>query len=253
MQRKLDNRAFTFVEIIVVTTIIWILATIGFTSFIWNISVSRDSLRKTNMWDFMSAMKTYKQDKWSYPIPANYFSWSIDSKIVFWQWKLNKNVSLSTIDEIYLDPLLKIPYIYSITANKSEFEITSTLENEKWDSPLSLTVWNYKSVSKNLLPTIVVATWSISWIDVSDNNNLFIFDNQNHNLAYDFEWNNEPISDWTDLNTLLTEAENKLVFSQNSSYETCLSIRKDWKSIWDWEYQVRTNTWSLTNTWCTDM
>ena len=252
MLRKSGNKAFTFVEIIVVVTIIWILGTIGFNQFVWNISNWRDTLRKSNMANISWSMKTYKQTKWSYPIPADYFETKTWSLILAWQWKLNKNVSLSTIEEIPYDPEVKIPYLYSITTNKQEFEIAMTLENGEWEYPIAFTDWSYKSVAKNILPTILVATWVT--IDISDTNNkkLFIFDNQKHNLPYDFDWNEEPISDWElSFDDLLLEAEQNWVFSQNSSFETCLDIRKAGKSIWDWEYQIRTNTWALSSTWCT--
>jgi len=261
MQRKLDNRAFTFVEIIVVTIILWILWAIGFSEFVWNISSGRDTLRKSHIADISWAMKTYKQTKWAYPIPAEYFSWTNSWKIIFWQWKLDKNISLSTIEEIPYDPVLKIPYLYSITSNKQEFNIALTLENWDWEFPLALAKGNYKSIAKNVLPTILLAIWATNNVEINSwttdwviNRNLFIFDNQSHNLPYDFDWNIEPISDWElTFDELLLQAEQNWVFSQNSSFETCLEIRKAWKSIWDWEYQIRTETWSLTNTWCTWM
>ena len=254
MQRKSDNKAFTFVEIIVVTIIIGILWTIGFSQFVWSIADWRDTSRKADLANIIWAMKTYKQKKATLPIPNNSFSGSNStSNIVFWQGKLNKNVSLSTIDEIPTDPKINIPYLYSITKNRQEFQIAITLENNDWDLPLALVWWNYKSVAKNVLPTILVATWSALDISNSDNKKLFIFDKQSHNLAYDFDWNLEPTSDGTDFDVLLKEAEEKWVFSQNSDFETCPEIKKAWKSIWDWEYQIRTNTWVLTNTWCTSM
>jgi hypothetical protein len=49
---------------------------------------------------------------------------------------------------------------------------------------------SYKSVAKTVLPTIVLAINTTSKfvnIKESDNKKLFIFDNQNYNLAYDFE------------------------------------------------------------------
>ena len=195
-------------------------------------------------------MKSYKQKKWSFPIPANYFKIQTWSTILAWQWKLDKNVSLSTIDEIPYDPKLDIPYLYSITANKQEFEVGLSLENPDWDKPLALTKWNYKTVSKNVLPVILVATWADLDISNSNNKNLFIFNSQSHNLPYDFEWNLEPISDWTDFDTLLQEAEQNWTLFQNSDFENCLEIKKAWKYFWAWEYQIRTSTWALTNTWC---
>ena len=262
MQRKSDNKAFTFVEIIVVVTIIWILGTIGFNQFIWNISSWRDTLRKSNIANISWSMKTYKQTKWSYPIPSSYFKIINDwaTNVIAWQWKLDKDVWLSTIEEIPYDPEVKIPYLYSISKNKQDFQIALTLENWEWEYPVSLVNWSYKSITKNLLPTILLATWTTVDVEINswttewaENRKLFLFDNQYHNLPYDFNWNLEPISDWISFNDLLLEAEQNWVFSQNSSFETCLEIRKAWKSIWNGEYQIRTNTWALTNTWCTWM
>ena len=260
MQKRLDNKAFTFIELIVVIIIIWILWAIGFTQFVWNISNWRDSLRKSNLSEINWAIKSYKLTNWTLPIPSDTFSITNSWKIIVWQWKLWKNIWLSTIEEIPVDPIVKTPYLYSVTNNRWEFQIWLTIENWDWDFPLSLIAWNYKSVSKNILPTILIATWTTNSVEINswttewaENRKLFIFNEQNHNLTYNFDWNTEPISDWTDFETLLLEAENKWVFSQNSSFETCLEITKAWKSIWDWEYQIRTNTWALTNTWCTWM
>ncbi len=251
MKMKNIKKAFTFVELIVVIMILWILSVIGFSSYSDSIADWRDTQRKSQLAEVIWAMKTYKQKKWSFPIPVEYFSvinWA--SNIVFWQGKLGKNISLSTIDEIPYDPKIKIPYLYSVTTNRQEFEIALSLENNDSDETIALVWWNYKSVSKNMLPTILVAT-STS-LDISTNKNLFIFDNQSHNLPYDFDWNEEPTSDWVlSFTDLLLEAEQNWVFSQNSSFETCSEIKKAGKFIWDWDYELRTNTWVLSSSWCT--
>jgi hypothetical protein len=64
-------------------------------------------------------------------------------------------VSLSTAETLALDPDLDTPYIYSTTRNKQEYQIAMSLENN--DSPIALLQGSYKSVSKNILPTIVLA------------------------------------------------------------------------------------------------
>ncbi|MDQ7009215.1 MAG: prepilin-type N-terminal cleavage/methylation domain-containing protein [Candidatus Gracilibacteria bacterium] len=249
MLKKIDIKAFTFVEVIVVVIILSILGTIGFTQFVGSIADSRDTLRKSDIANISSSMKMYKQKKGSYPLPYNSFSGSNNSTIVFWQGKLNKNVSLSTIDKIPYDPKIEVPYLYSITTNKKEFEIALTLENQDGDSSLSLVNGNYKSVAKNVLPTILVATGNT--IDISTNQNLFIFDNQEHNLAYDFKGNSEPVSDGTSFTVLLNDAEQNGVFAQNSDFETCIEIKKAGKYIGDGEYQIRSSTGALTGTGCT--
>jgi len=71
------------------------------------------------------------------------------------QGKMSRDVALSTADNIQYDPYLDIPYTYSITTNRQEFEISLTLENS--DNPIALLDGTYKSVAKNVLPTISVA------------------------------------------------------------------------------------------------
>lgn len=255
MKSSKNINAFTFVELIIVTVILAILWAIWFSSFVWNLSYSRDSQRKAAFGQIMASMKLYNKNKWSYPIPEDYFSitnWAT-SNVVVLQWKLWPNVWLSTLDEIPLDPEAGVPYFYSITKNKQDFQIAWTLEND--DVPKSILIWSYKSVAKDVLPTIVLASQWSSNVEVTNANNkkLFIFDSQYNNLPYLFDWTNSPFSDWTDFNTLLTDAEDSKTFSQNSSFESCNEIKDAGKSIWDWNYQIRNNSWSLVTINCTWM
>ena len=250
---RIIKKAFTFVELMVVVVILSILSTIWFIELSWNISDSRDSIRKSNFAEIKAAMKLYKTNKWSYPIPWD--SFRIDNLTLTWialQWKLLKNTWLSTIDEIPYDPFIKIPYFYSITWNKQEFQIAWSLENDT--NTISILDWDYKSVSQNILPTLMLATWSISDIDISlsGSKNFFIFDNQWHNLAYPFiESEIEPYTDWSSFTWLLDEAILNETFFQTSSFETCDEIKEAWKYTWTWIYQIRTNTWAITSTGCT--
>ena len=254
----MDNfkKAFTLVELIIVVTIIAILWAIWFAAFTNNISDSRDATRKSDFSLIMSWLKNYKTNKWSYPIPSNYFPITNSGTVVVWQWTIDKNVWLSTLDEIPYDPQLQIPYTYSFTTNKQEYQLAATLENS--DNEIALLKWDYKSIAKKILPNLILAIKSTSSIEINpwktngaQNRKLFVFDTLHDNLVYSFEENGNPKSNWTDFDTLLSEAENAWVFFQNTSFETCIEIKKAGKSIWNWEYQIRTSTWSLTNTWCT--
>ena len=70
------------------------------------------------------------------------------------------------------DPELNIPYVYSTTLNRQEFQLAATLESS--ESAFAIISGDYKSVSRDILPTIVTATGSISSLDISANPNLFI-------------------------------------------------------------------------------
>lgn len=256
-------KAFTFVELIVVITILVVLWAIWFSSYSWYIDDSRDTQRKSDLSQVSSALKVYKQKRWYYAIPWDTFNLTYSWVTVALQWKLNNNVRLNSLEKLPYDPKIDIAYSYSITSNKQEFEISANLENS--GNNLAILDWNYKSVSKYILPTILLATWATLGSDVEvqswtttwdENRKLFIYNNQYHNIPYTFESPYEPYSDWTSFDELLTEVEDNNNFWQNSDYRNCVEI-SEWNKLiiplssTPMEYQIITDTWSLVNTWCT--
>ena len=245
---KINKKWFTFVELIVSTTIIVILSAIWFVSYTNFLIDARDSQRKSDLAKTSSSLKLYKQKRGIYPNPWEKFNLTYSGTTVWIQGLLNEDVILTTIDKIPNDPYAKVPYMYSITNNKQEFQIAITLEND--ENSIAMVEWNYRTVSKNVLPNIVLAIKQ-SWdLDVVSDSSKFIFDSLWHNLPYDLEtW--EPYSDWTDLQAMLTEAENKNSFWQNSDYRSCSEIRQAWKFFGTWTYEIIDNSsWVLTGTWC---
>jgi hypothetical protein len=51
---------------------------------------------------------------------------------------MDNNVALANADSIPLDPEMDIPYIYSTSDNRQEYQISASMENS--DSPFSLLV-----------------------------------------------------------------------------------------------------------------
>ncbi len=248
--------AFTMVELIVTITIVAILSTIWFNSYVWYLSEARDSQRKANMWEIKTALKSYKQKRWAYPTPWNIFSITNNWNIVAFQWLLNNDVTLSTMDTIPSDPYTNNYYFYSVTKNKQETDVAMTLEN--WDFPIAFMDWDYKTVSKNVLPSILLATWATSSVEIhtwvwngTNNRNLFIF-NWWKNLPYWVAKPNNPYYAWENVDTVMSWWN--ITFWQNSDYRTCDEISEAAKYIhttWTEEYQILDVTWYLINTWCT--
>lgn len=246
-----NKKWFTFVELIVVVAILWILSTIWFISYTANLGTARDSKRISDIAIIGSALKQYKQQRWSYviPSPGDNFYLLIASSTWAIQWTLNNKTTLSTLQTIPEDPEQKIYYSYSVTPNRQEYQIAATLENN--DTPMALLDGDYSSVAKTILPTIVTATWSVSSIDVTLYDNLFIFDHQIHNLPYDFSGDNTPVSDGTSLSILLSEAEEDGDFWQNSDFQSCNEIYAAGKMFWSGSYQVvQPNTGILIDVGC---
>lgn len=239
-KQKLRKFWFTFVELIVSVVIITLLSTIWFYSYVWYLSEARDGERKADSGWLRSALKLYKQKRWAYPIPWDYFSIANSWAVVANQWKMNLKVSLNTMNVLPYDPYTKQPYVYSVTNNKQEFQIAITLENG--DFPLALVEWDYQSVSKYVLPSIVLAISSTNAIEIHDwiwqwsvNRNKFIV-NSWKNLPYELNAPYEPYYAWGDIDDVLDSWEPS--FWQNIDYKDCAEIYESGKSIWDWEYQV---------------
>lgn len=254
LQKKQNKKAFTIVELIVAISIISILSTIWFYSYVWYIADARNSDRKASIWEIKSAMKYYKQKRGAYPTPWNVFNITNNWITVAKQWVLNEDVTLSTMDNIPKDPHTSKYFSYSTTKNKQEFQVALTLEN--WEFPIAMLDWDYKSVSKNVLPSIILASsawpleihdWFWAW---STNRDAFIL-NWWSNLPYDIEKPYNPVIWWEDIDDMLTS--NSITFWQNSSYRTCDELDEAAKLIhitWTEEYQVLDTTWYLSNTWC---
>ena len=257
MIKNKNKKAFTFVELIVTTVILVILASTWFYSYIKYLSEARDTERKSDLAKVASSLKLYKQQRWSYPLPWDTYNITNSWAIVVLQWELNRDVALSTLDKLPLDPYAKIPYSYSVTYNKQEYQLALSYENG--DFPITWLEWDYKSVSINILPNIILAKDSTndveinSWVlDWNTNRNYILF-NSSESLPYELFEPFRPYYDWSNLDTIL--ANSKTDFWQNTDYRNCIEIQDAWKSIsWSWiinEYQILNSSWALTNTWCT--
>jgi len=257
MKNIYKNSGFTFVELIVTTIILVILVWSWFYSYIGYLSQARDSERISDLAKVTSSLKLYKQKRWSYPLPWKQFLITNSWATVAYQWKLDKNVTLSTLDKLPSDPFTKVEYTYAVTSNKQEYQIALTYEN--WDFPKTWLEWDYKSVSKNILPNIIVAknstsnieihTWVLDW---STNRNYILF-NSSTSVPYTLIDPYRPYYNWSSLDAVLLDTTTD--FWQNTDYRSCTEIYEAWKSISLSgaleEYQILNWSWVLTNTWCT--
>ena len=248
--------AFTLIELVVTATILVILTSIGFYSYTQNISDARDGARKTDISTLASQLNLYKRERWAYPNPWDSFEIRNRGYTVGYQGYMNQKVTLSTAERLPLDPELDTPYIYSVTRNKQEFQVSATLENN--ESPFAFLQWDYKSIAKNILPNIVLALQTTSPVEINQvvgtgatNRNFFVFHNGFHNISYDFI-NGIPQSDGTLFTTLLSDAAND--YWQNSDFRSCSEIFTAGKWITPSastdEYQILSSTWVLVNTGC---
>jgi len=253
-----NKRGFTLVELIVTATILVILTAVWFYAYSQNLVDARDSLRKSDVADLQSRLRLYKQKRGAYPLPGNNFDILNSGIIVAKQGQMNQSVPLTTASSLPEDPLTKEPYVYSTTSNRQEFELSLSLENT--GSPIAVLVGDYKSVSRNVLPTISLAIDSINPIEIHDgvwlgstNRQAFIFDRGGYNLPYTFEEPYSPQTDWVTAFTTIS-ADPTIEYWQNSDFRSCNEIFQAWKSISNGlateTYQILNSSWALVDAVC---
>lgn len=250
---------FTLIEIVVAATILVIISSIGFYSYVQNISDARDGVRKTDLAILHSQLKLYKKQRGAYPRPWDSFQLTNHWADIVQQGKMNQQVSLSTAENLPSDPELNIPYLYSTTINRQEFEIAATIENT--ENPYAFVEWDYKSVAKTVLPSLILAVEKNIWtkveiasgsVDGNQYRTSFILHNWIHNLPYNINsWT--PFTDGSDFNVLLDDVAGS--YWQNTDYTSCEEIQNNEKSITkDGHsdiYQIRNSSGVLENITCT--
>ena len=206
MNKNIKQKAFTLVELIVVITILAVLATVAFVSFQWYGQSSRDSVRLADLRSMEKVNDLYRLTHSKYPTPNDSiwitYSWSTAwIQWVFWTNSYSSNTSLSNVPT---DPLTGLPYSYSITNTKQEYQIAVVLEWEvsqlntqsyAWDQIASVYVkWDYNG------KFIKVHTWSLDYLlwvpsiiasDITSVDMMEIINNQR--LVYKW-YNNLPAS-----------------------------------------------------------
>ncbi len=240
---KKQKKAFTMTELIVAITIVVILSAIWFVAYSDYISSARDSQRKVDFANIESALKSYKNDRWVYPEPGNTFKITYGTHTLAKQWKLNKWVILDKLDKLPTDPKKKIYYSYSVTRNNLEYQIAASLEND--DNPIALLSGDYKTVAKNVLPTIMLAKEAVD-VDISSEKDSFIY-NKLWSLPYRLKLS------WP-LNKNITITNWEKEIWQNSSFMSCQEIKEAWKALceWCWAINYQIVSWTgYVDTSCT--
>lgn len=252
-ERK-NIRWFTIVELVVAMTILLVLTGLWFYSYTQNVVDARDSVRISDIASVSSQLKLYKKARWAYPLPGDSFNILNQWRIVGIQWLLNENVTLTTLDKIPYDPSAEIPYVYSVTRNKQEFQLALTLESS--ENGIAVLEWDYKTVSRNVLPTLVLAL--SSWWDREINNDhgwsanrrSFVFNEWYQNLPYTHDGDNAPYTGASSFSEAIDNPNIK--FWQNSDFRDCDEIFESGKHLtnsWDTEiYQILNSSGSLVDT-----
>ncbi|MDD3794039.1 MAG: prepilin-type N-terminal cleavage/methylation domain-containing protein [Candidatus Gracilibacteria bacterium] len=127
----MNNKGFTFVELIIVVTILVILSTIGFISYNGYIVGVRDTSRISQLTNLKDALNVYSI-KNILPLPEDSVEVKNGTEIIAYQGYLGKsiidNIGYSTQG---IDPKDKQYYSYYLTSDKKYFQLLGFLEESE--------------------------------------------------------------------------------------------------------------------------
>lgn len=176
-----NTRAFTLVELIVVVSILAILSLIGYISYSDNIVNARDSQRTNDLEKLQIDLKSHKQKEGSYPLPINPVNIT-NSGTVIYQGTLTSAIISNVLQNIPKDPRTLNWYWYSTTTNRQQFQVALTMENN--GSPKAAVKGDYKSITKDLFPTLLLAVTGSTSFTATGNTSTFILNGGSYNLPY---------------------------------------------------------------------
>jgi len=228
---------FTLVELIVVITILAVLATVGFISFQWYSSTSRDSVRLSEIKNISKAFEITRTKWLSLPMPENYTEISYSWSALQYQWNLTDKV-LNKV-EIFdggEDPQSYLPYTITINAQKNKFQILGFFENYE-------SIVFHNTVSADNSDLFYKLFWDRIWIFIEPDTNIPVTSvdsskiidiastNENFKVLLDsqleLEWNN------TQLTSLVT---------LNDDFTSCSDILNNIETAVDWYYFITNDT-----------
>lgn len=225
-------KAFTLVEMIVSITILSILGTIAYNSYIWHAQNSRDSIRLSDMNSIEKWLSVTKLRDWKYPLPDDYININSSWTILNYQGEIAKNtLNKIAITSWWIDPLLWDYYTYMTDINAVKYQILIYLESELAQ------LYNTTNTYASYVDKIPKLTWDKLWIFVDSvtkqpvNNLGSHIDIVNTSTWYTVYLDNSFQITWTWWELQALEA-----YKENQGAKNCKEI-------------LATNTWTLNQDW----
>lgn len=235
------NNWFTLVELIVVITILAVLATVWFISFQWYSSLSRDSLRLSDIKSIQKWFNLKLTQSEPLPLPNNPVNISGSGQVFYHQWYAGKKV-LDTIWVFWevMDPSDNLYYTYSTNVARNKYQIIGYFENKNTQN--SFVYKNmYADFSQRNIRTfwnnlgIIINKEKFSPIQKEQKDIDIVLDEKS---LYSIVYENIPLD-------ITAELQKSFQFSNSS----CKSILDTWLSNGNGIYEI-TNNSKTYNVYC---
>ena len=274
-----NKKAFTLVELIVVITILSVLATVAFISFQWYAASSRDSVRLSDIKSMEKVINLYRLTNSKYPTPNAETSITYSGSTAWIQWVFGTNsyTKNTNLSDVPVDPITELPYAYSVTNRKNEYQIAAVLEWEVSNSSIQTYAWTQVAsvyvkwdYNGKILRVRKDTTDYILWVpsiiasDINDVRLENILQNQklvfkwHNNLPASYSWS---IYDTSPANWFAFEPSQVILFewnidelesnlSQRTAFLDNLQTNYSWTIIaWEWNIAEILAVDSNSNKW----
>ncbi len=127
---KKQYKAFTLVELIVSITILAILGTLSFISYSRFTQNVRDSVRQADTHSINTSLALYEINNNTYPAPTDGHTVAYGSYPLWIEWSFwhDTRIQLKNVSWDFLDPKYEVPYTYSTTIDKKEYQLGAIYE-----------------------------------------------------------------------------------------------------------------------------
>lgn len=243
---NIDNRAFTLAELVVTITIIAILSTIGFVSYSYVISDSRNSQIKSEMSQLSKLFELWKTkwvDMYSFVLEENentlnqpIIAWTTTNTNLYKAWKINY---------VALDYKNKDNTDYRIWVTKklnNKYQFSASIEDSsKWK--IALVKWNYNPRTKS---------WTLSKIDSFVNNKNIILEKNNWIKVWDTVitvWWTSYTVEVKKINSINNQNDSIYLNNSIDNLTTHISLANDetsWLIMWK---DINSNTGVVIDLW----
>ncbi len=257
------KKAFTLVELIVVITILWVLATVAFVSFQWYTVVSRDTKRISDISMVAKWLQVYLAANSLVPEPSQTKTTvNFSGSELFTQWYAWESVNNQLRVSDALDPKNGTYYLYTVNNNNTKYQVTWFLEQMQARSVL-----NNKIFAVDYSDKYIYSQWQTVGVlfDIDNtpiqelwNNYVELKDNTTEYKA-SLSKNNIISSSWVDLKIQIVWAQNNLYWwraqDPNCNNSDIIIWNQIWagcnSTLWNWLewWQIDANIWTESFSW----
>ena len=265
IQWKTLNRRvqwFTFVELIVVVTILAILATVWFTSYNSYIGWSRDANRIATLENIRSGLATNLLSSTSgLQLPTNHVEIKFGTKTIGYQWYVGDNI----LESIGLEKWGKDPddgsfYTYYLWASWNKFQLLGFLEDQQSLQASTKITPESKAVDyANSFPTVtgeklwvLIGTWSdknVPLQEITDVKALWLLDVETTGTEYSAVVSEDNIITWDSSKLTIL---NSLEKTWGRIGKSCKDLLDSDSSLLgqDWVYYIEPNDSTSLEVYC---